>query len=82
MDLAFNQEEALALVLTERRKELLFRGLRWTDLKRYNLESSSAETLVRKIDQQEYKLDPNDLRYVFLIPSYVMTAAKFEQNPR
>lgn len=82
MDFTLSQENALALVLTERRKELLFRGLRWTDLKRFNLDTSSAIILVRKIDQQEYKLNHNDLRYVFLIPAYVMAAAKFEQNPR
>jgi len=82
MDFTIGQEEALAFVLKERRKELLFRGLRWTDLKRFNLDPSSAITLVRKIDQQEYTLKPDDPRYVFLIPSYVMAAANFEQNPR
>lgn len=82
IDLKLNQEDALELVLDERRKELLFRGLRWTDLRRLNLDDSSARTLVRKIDQQEYTLRPDDFRYVFLIPTYVMITAKFEQNPR
>lgn len=82
IDLKLNQEDALELVLEERRKELLFRGLRWTDLRRFNLDDSSAKILMRKIDHQEYTLRPDDLRYVFLIPTYVMLTAKFEQNPR
>ena len=81
IDLGLSQDKALHLVLSERRKELLFRGIRWTDLKRLNLVESSAKTLVRKLDQ-EYHLASNDPRYVFLIPEMVISIAGFPQNPR
>lgn len=82
VDSGLSRDKALQFVLDERRKELPFRGLRWSDLKRLNLVESSAKTLVRKLDQQVYQLSPNDLRYVFLIPNNVIMIAGFPQNPR
>ncbi|WP_159729474.1 RagB/SusD family nutrient uptake outer membrane protein [Sphingobacterium sp. 18053] len=81
-DLTMEHEQALKLVLEERRKELLFRGLRWTDLRRFNLEKETAMTLQRKLDQEVYRLAPDDLTYVFLIPDNVIAIAGFPQNPR
>ncbi|MHC8949751.1 RagB/SusD family nutrient uptake outer membrane protein [Sphingobacterium hungaricum] len=57
----------LKLVLQERRKELIFRGLRWTDLRRLNLEGY-AITLKRKINGQEYFLRPGDPQWTFPYP--------------
>lgn len=79
---ATNAADALTKVLAERRKELVFRGLRWSDLRRLNLEGANI-TLKRIIDGTTYTLPPNDLRWVFLIPREVMAAApQLEQNPR
>ncbi|RYE30436.1 MAG: RagB/SusD family nutrient uptake outer membrane protein, partial [Sphingobacteriales bacterium] len=56
--------EALNLVLLERRKELVKRGIRWTDLKRLNKEGANI-TLTRILNGVTYSLPPNDARYVF-----------------
>ena len=72
---------ALALVLTERRKELCFRGLRWTELRRLNKDGYSI-TLTRVLNGQTYQLAPGDLRYVFPIPPDVITLGGIQQNPR
>ncbi|WP_205514179.1 RagB/SusD family nutrient uptake outer membrane protein [Longitalea arenae] len=74
--------EVLALVLMERRKELIFRGLRWADIRRLNKGNASI-TLQRKYRQQLYTLPPNDPRYVFPIPPDVIAFNNdIEQNPR
>jgi len=74
--------EALNLVLTERRKELIMRNTRWTDLRRLNLDPATAVTLTRILDGVTYTLPPNDLRYTLLIPQSVIINSKIEQNPR
>lgn len=76
-----NPEEALHLVLAERRKELLFRGLRWMDLKRYNAEGAGI-TLQRVIGGQTYTLPPNDLRYALPLPEDLIELTGMPQNPR
>ncbi|PVY40892.1 RagB/SusD family nutrient uptake outer membrane protein [Pontibacter virosus] len=77
-----NTPDALARILAERRKELLFRGLRWQDLRRLNKDPRFAKTLVRLIDGQRYELPPNDPRYVWPIPDNVVQASGLPQNPR
>lgn len=79
-----NDEELLPLILEERRKELIFRGARWSDLKRLNLDPQFATTLTRKVPGTEdiISLPPNDPRYVFLIPQDVIEMTGMKQNPR
>ncbi|WP_196936680.1 RagB/SusD family nutrient uptake outer membrane protein [Sphingobacterium hungaricum] len=71
----------LAFILSERRKSLLFRGLRWYDLKRLNRDGANI-TLRRTIAGQEYALAANDLRYALPIPEDVIRISDMEQNPR
>lgn len=74
---------ALREILTERRKELIFRGTRWMDLKRLNLEADFKVTLNRTVNGQTYTLPPNDPRYVFPIPDEVITYnPQMKQNIR
>ena len=77
-----NTPDALGRILEERRKELLFRGLRWQDLRRLNKDPRFAKTLVRLIDGKRYELPPNDPRYVWPIPDNVVQASGLPQNPR
>ncbi len=76
-------DEALAVVLEERRKELVFRGgIRWMDLRRLNQDGRFAITLTRIVNNEIYQLEPNDSRYTYLIPSIVVSQSGVIQNPR
>lgn len=79
---ATDANDALTKILVERRKELLFRSLRWSDLRRLNRESRFAVTLTRNVNSQIYTLPPNDPRYAVLIPSDVLQRSSMPQNPR
>ncbi|TCD03940.1 RagB/SusD family nutrient uptake outer membrane protein [Pedobacter psychroterrae] len=74
--------DALSLILKERRKELLMRGLRWTDLRRLNRDPQFAKVLSRKGGTATYTLPPNDIRYTLLIPQEVITNSTLIQNGR
>lgn len=76
-----NPDTLLTTILQERRKELLFRGTRLTDLKRLNQDSRFAITLKRKLNGTTYSLPPNDPRYVALIPKTVIDMSGMKQNP-
>lgn len=78
---AMNSEEALDKVLLERRKELIWRCLRWTDLKRLNLEGRNI-TLVRNLSGNIFTLEPNSPRYVFPIPDDEIVLSGIQQNIR
>ena len=79
---ATDMQSALEIVLFERRKELIFRDLRWTDLKRLNKEPAFQQTILRKLNGVEYKLEPGDNRYALPIPQSVINISGIQQNPR
>jgi len=72
-------DEALALVLMERRKETLFREVRWADLRRLNQDSG---TLRRIVGDTVYTLLPGDPRYAYPIPAEEINIGGIEQNQR
>lgn len=74
------QQETLDLILLERRKQLLFRGVRWTDLRRLNKEPRTAVTLSRTIGGQTYNLEPNSYKYTFPIPDDIIQGTTLQQN--
>lgn len=78
---ANDAQEALRLVLLERRRDLLFRGLRWIDIKRLNKEGAGI-VMTRSINNKTYTLLPNDLRYALPIPEDVIALSGMSQNPR
>lgn len=75
-------EELLDFILLERRKELVMRGLRWTDLKRLNLEPKRAIDVKREIGTESYLLKANSLKYAQIIPQVVIDESKVVQNKR
>jgi tetratricopeptide (TPR) repeat protein len=80
--MAIDASDALRQVLRERRKELLFRGLRWSDLRRLNKDPNFAIAIQRKLSSQSIILPPNSLKYVMLIPQKVIDLSGIQQNPR
>jgi starch-binding outer membrane protein, SusD/RagB family len=79
---ANSSDEALKLILEERKKELIYRGTRWSDLRRLNMNPDFSEHLNRQLNGQPYSLSPNDLRYTYLIPFIVIEITGVQQNPR
>jgi len=68
---AASASAALDSVLVERRKELSFRGLRWTDIRRLNKEGANI-TQSHGMNGQVYQLPPSSPNYVFYLPSDVL----------
>lgn len=78
---AATAEDALQKIITERRKELLMRFVRWMDIKRFNKDGAGI-VMKRKINNQEYILPPNDLRYALPVPDDIIRISGMQQNPR
>lgn len=74
-------QDALNKILFERRKELIWRGLRWSDIKRLNKIGAGIQ-LKRIVNGTEYSLPPNDPRYIMPIPDDEISRSKIEQNKR
>jgi hypothetical protein len=77
-----NADEVISIILKERRKELTARGIRWSDLRRLNLEDKYKTTLSRMINGRLLSLPPNDNKYVFPIPDNEIAGSGIPQNPR
>lgn len=76
-----NNDDVLSYILKERKKELIYRGLRWADLRRLNLEGRNI-SLSRTIDGTTYTLPAMDKRWTLLIPLEVINQTGIAQNPR
>lgn len=74
-------QELLDIILKERRKELCFRGLRWTDIRRLNRESASIN-ITHEINGEIYTLPANDRKFIMPIPDDIIKFTGMEQNPR
>jgi hypothetical protein len=78
---ASSAEAALRVILEERLKELLLRGLRWSDLRRLNRESDKAVEVKRVISGMTYVLPPDDRRYTLPLPEKAVQLGGIPQNP-
>jgi len=80
---ASNANDALELVVSEKRKEFFGTGLRWLDQKRLNLDPAFAQTKNRSFKGASYNLEPNSNRYLYPIgDKYILLNPELEQNPR
>jgi hypothetical protein len=57
------------------------RGVRWTDIRRLNLEDANIKPK-RIINTQPYELQPNSLKYAILIPPDAVVMGQYKQNDR
>lgn len=76
---AANRIDALNSIRIERRKELLYRGLRWEDVKRYNKEGANI-VLKRIINGQTFNLLPKSKAYALSLPDDIIRASGMQQN--
>lgn len=74
--------DVLGTVLLERRRQLVFRGTRWMDLRRLNLDPERATVLRRILEGTEYLLPPNSPKYTYPIPPEEINLSKLIQNER
>jgi starch-binding outer membrane protein, SusD/RagB family len=78
---ASTQEQALNIILLERRKEMPCRGVRWTDIRRLNLDGANIKP-IRVLNNQVYELFPNSLKYALFLPPDAIGMGNYEQNKR
>lgn len=74
-----SSDELLSRILLERRKELLLRGVAWTDLKRLNLHKNTERTVTKIVEGETYSLEPNSLRYAMPFPQVVVDLGSYAQ---
>lgn len=79
---AADAADALGQVLSERRKELVGRGLRWADLRRLNRDPLFRMSLSRLVGGNTYTLEPGSPRYVYPIPEEEVRLGGLAQNVR
>ncbi|MGE8430434.1 MAG: RagB/SusD family nutrient uptake outer membrane protein [Sphingobacterium sp.] len=77
-----NIEALLKMVIQERRKELVRRGVRWSDLRRLNKDERFKKEITREViidgKTEVFKLLPNSKNYVFNIPLEVKNMTGIE----
>jgi tetratricopeptide (TPR) repeat protein len=79
---AATKEEALAIILQERKKELIFRGVRWMDIKRLNEEGANISIIRKSPDGSESGiLPPKSPRFAMQLPLDIVLTFGYKQNP-
>ncbi|HCU44062.1 MAG TPA: RagB/SusD family nutrient uptake outer membrane protein [Sphingobacterium sp.] len=76
-----DNKTVLQIILNERRKELVFRGLRWIDIKRLNKEGADI-SIKRRIEGKDYILTANENRFALPLPMDIIAETGMPQNPK
>ncbi|TXI91087.1 MAG: RagB/SusD family nutrient uptake outer membrane protein [Chryseobacterium sp.] len=77
--ISFSTEALISLILKERRKELLMRGLRWIDIKRLNKEGYGLAPK-RYINGVLFDLPPNSDFYAIPLPTDILRTTGMPDN--
>lgn len=75
------KDQLLSFILAERRKELVFRNARWTDLRRLNSDDNFKTTLTRNLNGTTYTLNPGSDRFVIQLDRSAIDLSGLIQNP-
>lgn len=76
-----NKDKLLSFVLQERRKELLFRGLRWMDMRRLSKNDVGVDKWERIMGDKTYSITKEELdKFAFNIPQEVIELSGIPQN--
>lgn len=79
---AATPEEALQLVINERRLEFFGSGMRWFDQRRLCKDPQLAQTFTRTFNNTTYTLEPNSNGWVFPLASLAIAQnPELKQNP-
>ena len=80
---ASSADEALQMVVDERRREFFGTGIRWFDQKRLNKDPLFAKKMTRVLNNVTYTLDPNSNGYVFPLANMLIAQnPELVQNPK
>lgn len=77
-----SQLDFLDLVLLERRKSLLYRGLRFSDIRRLNRNEKAGINMTRILGDKKIQIQPNSPNYIMPIPDNVIFLSGIPQNIR
>ncbi|UJP64881.1 RagB/SusD family nutrient uptake outer membrane protein [Mongoliitalea daihaiensis] len=77
-----NESDALKMLFEEKHKQLVFRGTRWTDLRRMMVEGRLTETLSKTVGENVFTLIPREPKWTYLIPFGEVSRNTIPQNPR
>lgn len=75
-----SMDDAIRLIINQRRMELVGRGTRWHDLRRLNQDSRFATNIVRVYNGETTILTPNSKKYTFPIPDNEIASGGIRQN--
>ena len=79
---ASTSEDALNIVIDERKREFFGRGLRWFDQRRLNKDAQFAKTVTRVFNKVTYTLTPNSNLYTYPIgEKYIIFNPEIVPNP-
>lgn len=77
-----NALDPLGILFEEKHKQLVFRGVRWTDLRRQVAEGRLTTPLTKSVGDGTATLAPGDKKWTYLIPFEEISRNGIPQNPR
>src|SRR5690606_824185 len=72
-DIQYRPEELKQVLEQERSKELYMRGVRWSEMRKENVRGAGNVEVVRVVGGTEYRLSPNDPKWVWPWPKSEVT---------